>query len=182
MVINNHHHTAEENKRNAFSPPLHHVVHPVRVLALPFFLSLHTRDGKERNTTVVNFRNTLVDAARARLLLFPLHSFWQRFFSTKATQMFVAALEGNRRRLTAEAVQGAALALIDDVHGGDGLPAGVLGVPVGDAINLSSDSKKFCQKTFVSIFFHPQKIQRQEGTTFSPSQHLPSSPSRVYIK
>ena len=36
--------------------------------------------------------------------------------------------------LTAEAVEGAALALerVDDIHGGDGLPAGVLGV--GDRI------------------------------------------------
>jgi len=38
------------------------------------------------------------------------------------------------RRLSAEAVQGAALALerVDDIHGGDGLPARVLGV--GDRV------------------------------------------------
>merc|ERR1711871_506900 len=41
--------------------------------------------------------------------------------------------ESKRKRLPAEAVEGAALALegVDDVHGGDGLAAGVLGVGHG---------------------------------------------------
>lgn len=51
----------------------------------------------------------------------------------KRAKMFIFCYRG-ASCLTAEAVQGAALTLegIDDVHGGDGLPLGVLGV--GDGI------------------------------------------------
>lgn len=54
---------------------------------------------------------------------------------TEYAVCWLRAADGQRRqRLTAETVQGATLALqsVDDVHGGDGLPLGVLGV--GDGI------------------------------------------------
>ncbi len=48
--------------------------------------------------------------------------------------MFLPKREQGRRRLTSETVQGASLTLqgVDNVHGGDGLPLGVLGV--GDGV------------------------------------------------
>ena len=51
-----------------------------------------------------------------------------------ARKSIVTCFGGKQNHLTAEAVQGAALAFqgIHDVHGGDGLPLGVLGV--GDSI------------------------------------------------
>ena len=51
-----------------------------------------------------------------------------------ARKSIVTCFGGKQNHLTAEAVQGAALAFqgIHDVHGGDGLPLGVLGV--GDGV------------------------------------------------
>ena len=54
--------------------------------------------------------------------------------SPRAPAGWCVSSRSRRRRLATEAVEGAALAFegVDDVHGGDGLAAGVLGV--GDGV------------------------------------------------